>query len=184
MANIEAKVADPTEWFSLHDICLWESSLVRESDYQPALHDGKTKIQSKRSIRPEGYTVEFEGEEDAADVMRVFVTLGVRNVFSEEADEGKSADLVLYTLSATFMLEFFIIAAPDEQHFETFINKNCTHIAWPFWRQHVYDTLKRASLPVPVIPLLSSRSKPKKKVKRVSPMQIAQGVQTTQRAER
>ncbi|GAA5075351.1 protein-export chaperone SecB [Lysobacter panacisoli] len=147
----KTKVFDPTEYFALHDIALWTTSLQREAEFQPELHEGKTTIQTMRSVKAEGFTGTLETGEEL-NFIQALVTFGIRSVFGQE--EGDSE--VLHSLEATFAVDYQIIALPDEKDFQRFLSINCPHQAWPFWRQHVYDTFKRASLPVPLVPLLSS----------------------------
>jgi len=87
-------------------------------------------------------------------------------MFRENDD---APEVALYTLEATYAVDYIVISAPEREDLNRFIEFNCPHNAWPFWRQHVYDTLKRASLPVPAIPLFSSKptGKKRKKINRV-----------------
>lgn len=161
--NTSPKAAfDVTKYFALHDIVLWTTSLRRERDFQPELHQGKCATQSMRSVRPEFISALLEGDDEERNMLRALVTLGVREVFrDEEADE----EIVLHSLEATFAVDYFLAEVlPSQKDFNGFVEFNCVHNVWPFWRQHVYDTFKRASLPVPIIPLFmggaSKKSKP------------------------
>ena len=153
---------DPTDYFALHDIVLWTTSLRRENLFQADLHEGKCVTQSLRSVNPDVISVLLEGEDKPRDMLRTLVTLGVREVFRDEkADE----EIVLYSLEATFAVDYFLseTLVPSPEEFQSFVTLNCVHNVWPFWRQHVYDTLKRASLPVPVIPLFTGNPVKKSK---------------------
>ncbi|WP_457097850.1 hypothetical protein [Lysobacter sp. P5_B9] len=145
---------DATEYFALNDIALWTTSLRRDVEYQSGIHDGKTVVQTMRSTTAETITAVFEGAEEPMDMLRTYVNFGVRSVFRGDDDQQEVA---LYTLEATFAVEYAILKMPSEDKLQSFVEFNCTHNAWPFWRQHVYDTLKRASLPVPVIPFFSGK---------------------------
>lgn len=149
------KVFDPAEFFALQDIALWTTALTREVDFEIAVHKGRCAVQTRHHVEPRLMHAVMEGEEEAKALLRVLVTLGLRSVFTsdEEASDGK--DQVLYTLEACFAVDYEVKETPAEEDFFKFLERNCLHQAWPFWRQHVYDTLKRASLPVPVIPLMS-----------------------------
>lgn len=153
------KMFDPTEYFALHDIVLWTTSLRREGEYQPALHEGKIEIQSMRSVVPEAWSALMEGEEQEVDLIRVLVSLGIRSVVKQ----GDEAPEVLHSLEATYAVEYIVLTPPSDDDFKKFLTYNCPHQAWPFWRQHVYDTFKRASLPVPVVPLMSARGVSRKR---------------------
>ena len=170
---------DPTEHFALNDIALWTTSLRRDGEYQSAIHDGKTVVQTMSSTSAEVVTVVFEGVEGSMEVLRAYVNLGVRSVYRD----GKQ-EVVLFTLEATFMVEYAIAKTPAENDLTRFVELNCIHNVWPFWRQHVYDTLKRASLPVPVIPLFSGKAakKPTKLKRLVSAAARPQSEFDTSRA--
>jgi hypothetical protein len=157
-------VFQPADYFTLHDICLWSTSLKREAEYEPECHDGKCIVQTMRSFSVDHYRATLDKGEDE-DLLRVLVTLGLRTVTKEEKDVPEK---VLHALEATFAVEYFVNKQPDEENFRQFVEFNCLHNAWPFWRQHVYDTLKRASLPVPAVPLFSGKpsGKPKKKIRK------------------
>lgn len=160
------KKFDPTEYFFLNDIALWTTSLRREGEYRPSIHDGKTALQTMRSTSAEVVTVEFDGFEETVEVLRAYVSLGVRSVYRHGENET-----VIFTLEATFMVEYAISKQPAEEDLAQFVEFNCIHNVWPFWRHHVYDTLKRASLPVPIIPLFSGRvgKKPAKRSRVLAP---------------
>lgn len=154
---------DAAEHFSLNDIALWTTSLRREAEYQSGIHDGKTVVQTMRSTTAETITAVFEGAEEPMDMLRTYVNLGVRSVFKGDQEQQEE---VLFALEATFAVEYAILKMPSEEELQSFVEFNCTHNVWPFWRQHVYDTLKRASLPVPVIPFFSGKpGAPSKKMK-------------------
>lgn len=154
----------PTDYFVLQDICLWGTSLKRDSEYLPDVHDGKCAVQTMRSFDADQYKVSFENGEEG-DLLRVLVTLGLRTVTKPE---DETPETVLNSLEATFAVEYLVLKQPSEDELKEFVEFNCLHNAWPFWRQHVYDTLKRASLPVPLVPLFSGKpsAKSKRKIRR------------------
>lgn len=167
MAPRRSSVFDPTEYFALQDIALWSTTLSREGDYQPEMHEGKCSIQTMRSVRPEVLTAVLEGSDEEVEVLRTFVSLGVRSVLPKQ---DANPETILFTLEATFSVEYIILKAPEQSDFVRFVDFNCIHNAWPFWRQHVYDMLKRASLPVPAIPLFTQQgtSRKRKKISRIT----------------
>lgn len=91
-------------------------------------------------------------------MLRVYVDLGIRSV-CREADVEEA----LYTLDAVFAVDYYVLATPTKEQFDAFVSFNSVHNVWQFWRQHVYDTLKRASLPVPAVPLFSGAGNKKKR---------------------
>ena len=175
MARRKKSEFDPTKHFVLNDIKLWSCSLSRDGDYQHHLHEGKCVLQSFRKATPEFFRAEVEGEEGSPVLLRVLVDLGVRSVFERGDDlgttDGEEED-VLYTVEATFAADYFVVEPPESaEHLRAFVDLNAVHNVWPFWRQHVVDTLRRASLPVPSVPLMAKPGNaPKKQVRRLAPL--------------
>lgn len=159
---------DPTKCLKVQDIALWESQLVRYVAY-PSLNDGqRIGYQSMRGVRVDlAGMVTDAGEE--IDILKVFVSLGIRCLVDQGATEDGAAglettpddesekEIVLYALEATFAVDYEILEQMPEEHVSSFANFNSVHNVWPFWRQHVYDTLKRASLPVPEVPFFAGK---------------------------
>lgn len=149
----------PAEALELQDIALWSTSLERDAEYEPALHAGRCHVQTIQSARPELYSVSVDDSEIDMSMLRVFVSLGVRSLFRDPA-ESDAEPVAIFTLEATFAVDYLVKDekfVPSEEEFSEFVEFNCVHNAWPFWRQHVYDTLKRASLPVPAVPLFAGK---------------------------
>ncbi|UXA48542.1 hypothetical protein M0D44_20070 [Xanthomonas prunicola] len=160
---------DVTKFFAIQDIALWESSFNRVAEYDADEHDGKCSVQMFKSVNPEMMKVLVEGDDEDHYLLRVLVKLGARSVY-QEADDSEVE--VLYSVEATFSVEYFVIKPPTKEMFTQFIHYNSVHNAWPFWRQHVYDTLRRASLPVLPIPFFPGK-KPVKKKKITSSVTLA-----------
>lgn len=172
-ANVARKnvkeVSDATRHFYLNDISLWDCSFKRDAEFQYDKHTSKTCIiQTFQNLRPEFVEVEVKDEEEDQIMLRVLVKLGIRMIESSQAEE-ETPDPI-YTLETSFLAEYFVLAPPSEDTFQHFVEFNVVHNVWPFWRQHVFQTLKQASLPVPVVPLFAGQSKYRRKrtnVKRV-----------------
>lgn len=159
-----AESAFPQDHLQINDIYLWSTSLERENEYQEGIYRDRTTIQSRQDIQAE--ILEAEGDNHArADLLRVMVTLGIRVVFAGEEGEEPAP---LHTIEATFAVEYIILNEFTEKQLKNFCDFNCIHNVWPFWRQHVYDTLKKASLPVVAVPFYpgkpSGRKKARKKI--------------------
>ena len=158
---------DPATALALKDIALWSTSLTRgDVEYTPGRHLQTGTWQMMRGVKPEMLSVEFNDGE-SANVLRAIVSMGVR--FVEESQEAVADPdgnepvgcLVLFTLEASFAVQYECLddqPSPTQEEFNDFVNFNCVHNAWPFWRQHVFDTLKRASLPVPEVPFFAGRA--------------------------
>lgn len=169
MAN-ESAAWDPVASLKIQDIALWESSFKRYLEYQPGLHQGNITVLTRRDSRAELLEVE-DVAGGKSDVLRALITLGTRGVVlppgyepGTELDEDES---VLFEVEATFAVSYEVVVEPNEEQLSEFVRFNCAHNVWPFWRQHVYDTLKRASLPLVAVPFFPGKpqvaSKPKKK---------------------
>lgn len=156
---------DPLKHFALQDISLWSTALKRDAEYQPIDHENKLQLQTMQSTKPELLTATGMDDEQFP-LLRTLVTFGLRSV----CKDGDGEEAVIYTVEAVFAVEYVVLEPPSADQLKQFVDFNCVHNAWPFWRQHVYDTLKRASLPVPAVPLFAGRSpkKPRKQLKRVT----------------
>lgn len=160
MGRKKASPFDPTEYLSLHDICLWESSLSRQGDFQPDTHNGRCVPQSFHTCEPSLYKATFRGGNEEV-LLRVLVELGVRSVYKGTPEEP--VDEVMYTLEATYSAEYIVHQVPSKAELSSFIEFNCVHNVWPFWRQHVLETLRQATLPAPVVPFFPGRAQSKGK---------------------
>ena len=154
--SAERKAFVPSDFFSLQDIFLWEMVLRRQGDHQSHLDVEKSTLQTRRSVTPLTFKASIEGIENEADLLRALVKFGLRSIAAPMQDRP---EIVHFELEATFAVDYLVLRAPSSDDFAGFVEQNCVHNAWPFWRQHVYDTLKRASLPVPSIPLFCMTKK-------------------------
>ena len=154
----------PTKWnpadcLQLQDIALWESSFKREKEYQPGLHQGRLASHSRRAARAEILDVE-DAQGAHHSVLRAIISLGMRGVLldsSAEPGASKNEPEVLFQVEADFAVTYEILKTPTDDELHDFVLFNCTHNVWPFWRQHVFQTLKEASLPILPVPLFSGR---------------------------
>lgn len=151
-----------TEYFDLLDVQLWETHLKRGIEYSPGLHDEKLGIQSRKGVEFRRFLVADPASGDAErtlEFLRVIVHLGLRGLHAvedEDGDLGSVEDRLLFEIEASFAVIYQFKKEPEAKDLDKFVRLNCVHNAWPFWRQHVFDTLKRASLPVPPVPLFQS----------------------------
>ncbi len=146
---------DPSRHFVLLDVQLWETQLKRGIEYSPVLHDDQLGAQTRKGVQPQQFTMTDE-DGNSTEILRVIVHLGLRGLHAAE-DEAEAPDSlderVLFELETSFAVVYQIVSEPAPEDFERFVRLNCVHNAWSFWRQHVFDTLKRASLPVLPVPL-------------------------------
>lgn len=74
----------------------------------------------------------------------------------EHAEDGEPpSPLVYYTIEAAFAVDFVVVCKDyTDQDLAHFVAANAAHVAWPFWREHVFSTLRAASLPPAEVPLM------------------------------
>ena len=144
----------PEDFLQLENIYLWDSKLERHMEYQPGLHNGHITVQSRRGFDAEILDAEAaDGEK--ADLFRVKVELGLRAILVMEGEEP------LHTIEATFAVEYRITNPLQHDKMPEFIEFNCAHNVWPFWREHVFSTLRSASLPRLNVPFFPGKAKKK-----------------------
>lgn len=169
---------DPSQAFRLHTVKLAYANFCIANDSEAvSLDDGRTTVQARRWVVPSLKQEKVDDDDEA--VLRVLVHLGLRKVTIQSresvgAEDGSNGSrkqtsnskddvLVHYEIEAHFAVEFVINNTPDTQEdFERFIEVNAVHIAWPFWREHVFSTLRAASLPLAEVPLLAPARAQKK----------------------
>lgn len=149
----------PADYLQINDLYRWSSQFKREIEYQPDIHLGKTKLQSRQAVEPELLDAKTE-DGQPVKLLRAKVTLGIRVLYAEKDD---AEPVVLHELEATFAVEYLVLRSLNEQQTSEFCEFNCVHNVWPFWRQYVYDTLKSASLPVISVPFFPGSGKKRKK---------------------
>ena len=150
---------EPSAYFRIQDICLWSDRFSRHVEYQPGLHEKAMIVQARRSKTVEVLEIK-DAHDNSFEILRVLVHLGMRAVVGDPEGEDPGEvpeDQILHEIEATFAVNYHIIAKPPAEFVEEFAAFNCVHNAWPFWRQHVFDVLKRASLPLVEVPFFSGR---------------------------
>lgn len=157
-----AELSFPEDYLQVNDIFLWSGALERVLEYQPTDHQGRTKIQSRQGVNVE--MLDAVGDDGSpAKLLRALVTLGIRVVFAK-TDESEPEPL--HTLEATFAVEYIVLHDMSKKQSQEFCDFNCIHNVWPFWRQHVYDTLKKASLPTIAVPFFPGKPSGRKKARK------------------
>lgn len=159
----DAKTAwNPKDFLQLHDIALWESSLKRMTEYEEGRHKDRMRVQTRRHRTAQVLEV-LDSEENKAVYFRGIITFAARAVLVATTDPNVtidpdiSAEDVLFEIDASFSALYKVLQPIADEDLDSFLDFNCVHNVWPFWRQHVYDTLKRASLPVIEVPFFAGR---------------------------
>lgn len=156
---------DPIESFKVSNVRLSASQLQTAERIESIEITKKTSlVQARRWVTHYFSTYELEG--NSGEFLLAQVHLGLRVVARTAQDdgEGSSHDLqVLCAIEATITVEFEVLKREfDEAELQDFLDRNAVHIAWPFWREHVFSTLRAASLPMVEVPLLAGVAKQRK----------------------
>ncbi|MBL0039624.1 MAG: hypothetical protein IPP28_00945 [Xanthomonadales bacterium] len=69
------------------------------------------------------------------------------------SEPGREDPNAIFIIEADFLVNYEIKSEIDEECIKAFADNNAAHNVWPFWRQHVFDTISRARLPHLDIPL-------------------------------
>ena len=146
----------PSKHFRLGNVRLMSSSFatLERIDLEPVSDDDV--IQTRRWNEAELFEGETPGGEKKTGLF-VTVNLGLRRVRAHDAQAQENAqETVLYCIEAAFLVDFEVIdKAYSEDDVQHFSDANACHIVWPFWREHVFRTLRDAVLPATEVPLLA-----------------------------
>lgn len=133
----------------LRDIVLHASSLEKNDDIEPLLYP--TRIRQESEIKVSVDKVSFvDTEDNTIPILRANVQLVVRGFDKDENEDGTP---VLFTIRGTYRVDYQEAKELTAQELDAFTKFNSVHNVWPFWRQHVYETVSKASLPRITIPL-------------------------------
>ena len=132
----------------LRDIVLHTSSLERDDGIDPLLYPAA--IRQKSEIKVSVDKVSFEDDEDdTIRILRAYVQLVV---FGFDEDDEHEETQALFTIRAEYRVDYLEARKLTESELDAFTQFNSVHNVWPFWRQHVYETVSKASLPQITIP--------------------------------
>lgn len=177
---------DPAKALFLNNVFLFETALERNEELLHKHDLANFSVQTFRNVEPEVFKGTIGASTEEQVILRVIVRLGFRSVLKEvqaaTGEEVRSAsDLahdeevdevgVGFSIEASFATEFVVLERMEEEALHRFFELNCVHTVWPFWRQHVFETLKRAGLPVPSIPLMAGIKRPPQKIKNLRRIQ-------------
>ncbi len=152
-------ISAASEKLELHNVVLHETTLVREDDKDPLNYPTDLGQQGMLSVNYQEIT--YESEDDVHDVFRTFVILGLRAV-KEIEDNNEDVD-IYFSLEAVYRVDYLLKDKLSDEEAEEFAQFNSVHNVWPFWRQHVFETLRSAELPRLNVPLMRGMVGKKKK---------------------
>ena len=132
----------------LRDIALHTSSLERSPDVEPLLYP--TRVQQESEIKVSVDKVSFADDEDGTvRILRAYVQLLLHAL--AKADNGKKTQK-LFSIRGEYRVDYLEKKELTQIELDAFTQFNAVHNVWPFWRQHVYETVSKANLPRITIP--------------------------------
>ena len=118
-------------------------------DLDPLLYP--TSVRKESEVKVSVDKVSFVDDEDGTiPILRAYVQLVVRG-FDE--DQQVSETQPLFIIRGEYRVDYLEAKELTESELDAFTEFNSVHNVWPFWRQHVYEIVSRASLPRITIPL-------------------------------
>ena len=122
--------------------------LERMGDIDPLLYP--TRIRRESEVKVSVDKVSFVDDEDGTiRILRAYVQLVVRGF---DQDEKGAETEALFAIRGEYRVDYMEEKELTESELDAFTEINSVHNVWPFWRQHVYETVSRASLPRISIP--------------------------------
>ena len=132
----------------LREIALHTSSLDRDDSIDPLLYP--IGVRQKSEVKVSVDKVSFvDDEEGTIRILRAYVQVVV---FGIHEDEGSEDEKVLFTIRGEYRVDYLEVKELTEIELDAFTQFNSVHNVWPFWRQHVCETISKASLPRITIP--------------------------------
>lgn len=149
----EGRIQGVIDHIALRDLFLFESRFERGDCAWTELPESAV-IEEMRAVEA-GQIAATDGP-SGQGMLQIKVTLGTRAAL--EPEQSADAGTVLFTIEASFIVEYLAEAELEHESIRLFANHNGVHNVWPFWRQHVADVIDRARLPRFVVPLFSGQS--------------------------
>ena len=148
-ADQEAGVLSAAKQLKIRDVVLAGCRFERPTQEIPALGT-EVRQEHKRGVEYQISDVDNDGVLEKQ--LQVLVELGVR-IAADGSDDEQTP--VYVQIEAEFVVVYQVSGVLDEQAISSFANYNAVHNVWPFWRQHVFDVVQRARLPLIEVPLFS-----------------------------
>ena len=132
----------------LRDLALHTCSFTRDKSLDPNLYP--MSVRAKSDVQVAVDQLLFTDEEgNEIPILRAFV----RFKLAAYNREDRSSASQLFKISTEFRVDYFVKKQLTEREIKAFGDYNAVHNVWPFWRQHVQQTVNQASLPRVTIPL-------------------------------
>ncbi len=146
--ELKQQIRKASESLKILDIILFECSLSRP-ERDPEKLKGTFQHEHKRDVR--FFLGKQSTPEGDVNSLQVLVSLGAR--LMPPSEPGREDPNAIFIIEADFLVNYEIKSEIDEECIKAFADNNAAHNVWPFWRQHVFDTISRARLPHLDIPL-------------------------------
>ncbi len=147
-------ILSASDKLELLDITLHDCNLTRGADIDPLNVPIEFLQQSHQSFMVE--EVEYRGKEGDFQILRAYISLGVRTTSINEENEGDKE--IYFTIEGTFRADYLMNGSLNEKEIQEFCKHNVVHNVWPFWRSHVFQLTRLSALPQLSIPLLKPKT--------------------------
>lgn len=143
-----ATVRRASNKLEFRDIALHTCSLTRDETVDPHLYPFSVRATSDVRVAVDQLLFTDE-ENDEIPILRAYVRLSVAAFKKEDTSSARQ----LFKIRAEYRVDYLVLKQLTELEIKAFGDYNAVHNIWPFWRQHVQQTVNQASLPRVTIPL-------------------------------
>jgi len=137
-----------TSKLEFRDIVLHTCKLDRSPDLDPLLYPALVRQRAEHEVVTDRlYFADADDEE--VEILRNYIRFLI-SAFEKPAEDEPSDsvdDTLLFSIEAEYRVDYLVIGDLSDEEVEVFSKYNVVHNAWPFWRQHVYQTVRNAKLP-------------------------------------
>jgi hypothetical protein len=142
-------LAEAVKALRIRDVMLNESRFWRPTPPPTDSDTIEVGQRTKRAVRYVLGDVSADAE-GSVNLLQVIVALGIR-IVGANGDPEKAP--IYFEIEADFLVEYDVTIKLSDAAISAFADNNSVHNVWPFWRQHVFDTVSRGRLPHLDIPL-------------------------------
>lgn len=128
------------------------ASVPEGHEYNPATWaDESPAVQTKHLVR-QTVVLEPEDDEDAPDLFRVYIDLGIRWKASGDAPDDNEESWA--EIGATYIAEYEMRDELKPESLSAFALHNASFHVWPFFREFVASQCQRMNFPKIIIPMM------------------------------
>ena len=137
----------------LRVIALHTCSLTRDTTLDPNLYPLSVRAESDVQVAVDQLLFADE-ENDKIPILRAYVRISLA-AFGREDRSGAND---IFKIKAEYRVDYFAKKELTKLEVKAFGDYNAVHNIWPFWRQHVKQTVDAAGLPRVTIPFFRQPS--------------------------